>query len=81
MPLAEKCGAKTVLLSPEVFSKITEEKSPDGIIAVVKYIDKLRFLCYNTFTSVEGFFCVLKSGTSSHFNIEGGIFTGFPEFY
>ena len=40
MPLAEKCGAKTVLLSPEVFSKITEEKSPDGIIAVVKYIDE-----------------------------------------
>ena len=42
MPLAEKCGAKTVLLSPEVFSKITEEKSPDGIIAVVKYIDEIH---------------------------------------
>ena len=42
MPLAEKCGAKTVLLSTEVFSKITEEKSPDGIIAVVKYIDEIH---------------------------------------
>lgn len=31
--------AKVVVLSPEVFSKITEEKSPDGIIAVVKYLD------------------------------------------
>ncbi len=39
---AEKCGAKTVFLSPEVFSKITEEKSPDGIIAVVKYLDKIH---------------------------------------
>ncbi len=39
---AEKCGAKTVLLSPEVFSKITDEKSPDGIIAVVKYLDRLH---------------------------------------
>lgn len=42
MPEAEKTGAKTVLLSPEVFTKITEEKSPDGIIAVVKYLDKLH---------------------------------------
>ncbi|MBQ2241699.1 MAG: RNA methyltransferase, partial [Clostridia bacterium] len=42
MPLAEKSGAKTVLLSPEVFSKITEEKAPDGIIAVVKYIDEIH---------------------------------------
>jgi len=42
MPLAQKSGAKTVLLSPEVFSKITDEKSPDGIIAVVKYIDGLH---------------------------------------
>ncbi len=39
---AEKCGAKTVLLSPDVFSKITEEKAPDGIIAVVKYLDKIH---------------------------------------
>lgn len=42
IPLAEKSGAKTVLLSPEVFSKITEEKAPDGIIAVVKYIDEIH---------------------------------------
>ena len=42
LPEAEKTGAKTVLLSPEVFSKITEEKAPDGIIAVVKYLDKLH---------------------------------------
>lgn len=42
LPLAEKSGAKTVLLSPEVFSKITEEKAPDGIITVVKYIDEIH---------------------------------------
>lgn len=42
MPLAEHSGAKTVLLSPEVFSKITEEKAPDGIIAVVKNIDEIH---------------------------------------
>ena len=42
LPLAEKSGAKTVLLSPEVFSKITEEKAPDGIIAGVKYIDEIH---------------------------------------
>lgn len=42
MSQAEKSGARTVLLSPEVFSKITDEKSPDGIIAVVKYIDELH---------------------------------------
>ncbi len=42
MPEAEKTGAKTVLLSPEVFSKITEEKSPDGIISVVKYLDHIH---------------------------------------
>ena len=40
--LTAKAGAKTVLLSPEVFSKITDEKAPDGIIAVVKYIDGLH---------------------------------------
>lgn len=42
MPLAQKSGAKTILLSPEVFTKITDEKSPDGVIAVVKYIDGLH---------------------------------------
>lgn len=42
VPEAEKTGAKIVLLSPEVFSKITEEKAPDGIIAVVKYLDKIH---------------------------------------
>ena len=42
MPAAQRSGAKTVLLAPEVFSRITEEKAPDGIIAVVKYIDSLH---------------------------------------
>ena len=41
-PLTARSGAKTILLSPEVFSKITDEKAPDGIIAVVKYIDGLH---------------------------------------
>ncbi len=39
---AEASGAKTVFLSPEVFAKITEEKAPDGIIAVVKYLEKIH---------------------------------------
>ncbi|MGM9643038.1 MAG: TrmH family RNA methyltransferase [Eubacteriales bacterium] len=39
---AQKSGARTVLLSPEVFSKITEEKAPDGIIAVVKKLEKIH---------------------------------------
>lgn len=42
LPEAQAACARTVLLSPEVFSKITEEKSPDGIIAVVKYLDRLH---------------------------------------
>lgn len=42
MPEAQKSGAKIVLLAPEVFLRITEEKAPDGIIAVVKYIDSLH---------------------------------------
>lgn len=35
-------SARVIVLSPDVFSKITEEKSPDGIIAVVKYIDAIH---------------------------------------
>ncbi len=42
LPEAEKSGADTVLLSPEVFSKITEERAPDGIIAVVKNLSDLH---------------------------------------
>ena len=39
---AEKSGAETVLLSPDVFSKITEERAPDGIIAVVRNLKNLH---------------------------------------
>lgn len=42
LPDAQRSGARTVFLSPEVFSKITEEKAPDGIIAVVKKLDKIH---------------------------------------
>jgi TrmH family RNA methyltransferase len=42
MPAVRESGARTVLLAPEVFSKITDEKAPDGIIAVVKYIDSIH---------------------------------------
>ena len=42
LPEVLSIGVKSVLLSPDVFSKITEEKSPDGIIAVVKYLDKIH---------------------------------------
>lgn len=42
LPEVQALGSKAVLLSPDVFSKITEEKSPDGIIAVVKYLDKIH---------------------------------------
>ena len=42
LPEVQKVGVKTVLLSPDVFAKITDEKAPDGIIAVVKYLDKIH---------------------------------------
>ena len=42
LPEVQSAGIKTVLLSPDVFSKITDEKAPDGIIAVVKYLDKIH---------------------------------------
>jgi TrmH family RNA methyltransferase len=42
LPEVQKIGVRTVLLSPDVFSKITDEKSPDGIIAVVKYLEKIH---------------------------------------
>lgn len=42
LPEAEQSGIRAVLLSPEVFSKITDEKSPDGIIAVVKELAALH---------------------------------------
>ncbi|MBQ4141166.1 MAG: RNA methyltransferase [Clostridia bacterium] len=42
LPDAEKACGNIVLLSPEVFSKITDEKSPDGIIAVVKNLSELH---------------------------------------
>lgn len=39
--LAE-CPARVLLLSDEVFEKISEEKSPEGVICVAKYIDKFQ---------------------------------------
>lgn len=42
LPEVREAGAKTVMLSPDVFAKITEEKAPDGIIAVAKYLDKIH---------------------------------------
>ena len=33
---------RTVILSDEVFDKISEEKSPEGVICVAKYIDKFQ---------------------------------------
>jgi len=35
-------GIRFQLLSDEVFDKISEEKSPEGVISVAKYIDKLQ---------------------------------------
>ena len=42
LPEVQSAGIRAVLLSPDVFSKITDEKAPDGIIAVVKYLDKIH---------------------------------------
>ena len=36
-----KCG-RVLCLSDEVFDKISEEKSPEGVICVAKYIDKFQ---------------------------------------
>ena len=35
-------GIRIQLLSDDVFDKISEEKSPEGVISVAKYIDKLQ---------------------------------------
>ncbi len=42
LPEVQAAGIRAVLLSPDVFSKITDEKAPDGIIAVVKYLDNIH---------------------------------------
>ena len=42
LPEVQSAGIRAVLLSPDVFLKITDEKAPDGIIAVVKYLDKIH---------------------------------------
>ena len=36
------CSARVLWLSDEVFEKISEEKSPEGVICVAKYIDKFQ---------------------------------------
>ncbi len=35
-------SARVILLSDDLFDKISEEKSPDGVICVAKYIDKFQ---------------------------------------
>ncbi len=37
-----ECALRVLYLSDEVFDKISEEKSPEGIICVAKYIDKFQ---------------------------------------
>lgn len=38
---------RVIYTSSELFSRISEEKSPEGIICVAKYIDNLHFKIYN----------------------------------
>ncbi len=38
---------RTICVSNELFLKISEEKSPEGVITVAKYIDNLHFRIYN----------------------------------
>jgi TrmH family RNA methyltransferase len=38
----EKSGAEVLLLSDSLFNSVSEEKSPEGIICVSKYIDKFH---------------------------------------
>ena len=42
IPMPESVTAKVLTLSDSLFDSISEEKSPDGIISVVKYIDKFH---------------------------------------
>lgn len=42
IPKPENTGAKVLILSDGLFDSISEEKSPDGIISVAKYIDKFH---------------------------------------
>jgi len=42
VPMPESTGAKVLTLSDTLFDFISEEKSPDGVISVAKYIDKFH---------------------------------------
>ncbi len=41
-PMIEEKNINTLLVSESVFEKLTEEKSPEGIICVAKHLDKLH---------------------------------------
>lgn len=40
----EVCGDRIIMVSDSVFEKLSTEKSPEGVISVGKYIDKLHYL-------------------------------------
>lgn len=56
---ASECGAKVLVLSDGVFDAVSEEKSPEGIISVAKYIDKFHKIVTidNNFASAGEDFC------------------------
>lgn len=64
---------RLLLLSEEVFLKISEEKSPEGVICVAKYIDKFQKIVtiYNSadFSSMEGERIVLLESVRDPSNV------------
>ena len=52
--MLEKLDCRACILADEVFDKISEEKSPEGVICVAKYIDKFQKIV--TIYNVEDFF-------------------------
>ena len=59
LPMPENVGTRVLVLSDSLFDSISEEKSPDGIISVAKYIDKFHKIVKIEGADLnnEGFFC------------------------
>jgi tRNA G18 (ribose-2'-O)-methylase SpoU len=59
IPMPETVGARVLVLSDSLFDSISEEKSPDGIISIAKYIDKFHKIVKieSTHLNNEEIFC------------------------
>ena len=65
---ATETGCEIKILSDGVFEKISEEKSPEGIICIAKYIDKLHKIA--TINNMGAIFGEILDGEKSVFALE-----------